>query len=145
MQQAPFDEKYEDLHIWVHNISATHDFWTMDSSDGISGTPLSNVWIHAAVFTDIPTYKDLVTNFALILRNQSDYSNVIILIGTLSIEAALQRVGAPRMLLKMTEFLFDKAELYAKEINLKGKDGKDFIMPSFHYTDDFFKNMAKED
>lgn len=146
MQQAPFDEKYESVRIWTHNISFHNDFWIMDSKDESKGSvSLSRFGTIYERFTDIPDYKHLVTDAVLILRNQSDYSNVISIIGTFSIESLFGRIGAPRMLLLLVDYLFEKGASYSKETNLKGKDGKDFLMPTFHYTDDCFKGVVVED
>lgn len=146
MQQAPFDEKYEsDLHIYTHNLSITDTHWEMDSSDNERGTALSGMWTYWAAFTDIPHYKQLVTDVVLILRNQSDYSNVIMIVGTFSIHSLFERIGGAKMLLRLTEYLFEKGREFAKETDLMGADGKYFIMPSFHYTEDCFRGKTNEE
>ena len=144
MQEVAFDERYEDIQIYSHKLDINAAFWVMDAKDNLKGTAISNVGVYAAAFTDIPNYKELTTDIIIILRNQSDYSNVIILVGTFSVHALFDRIGAPRMLLKLTEYLFKKAETFAKETSLKGKDDKDFSMPKFGYSDDCFNGMVKE-
>lgn len=139
MQQAPFDEKYDGILIRVNNMAITDTFWSMDSIQTITGTPLSKLWLHHAEQTDLLGEGSITANITLILRNQSDYSNVIILLGTYSVKSELTEKTYERILLLLSEFLFKKATEYAKQINLKGADGKDFIVPNCGYTDDFFK------
>ena len=84
MRQVPFDERFENTHIYTHELKINSAFWIMDSKDEFKGVALSNVGLFNTKFTNTPTNKELVTDIILILRNQSDYSNVIILIGTFS-------------------------------------------------------------
>lgn len=146
MQQAPFDERHEVVHIYTYNISFHSDFWTMNSKDKDKGSvSLSRFGTIYERFMDAPDYKQLATDAVLILRNQSDYSNIISIIGTFSIESMHERIGAPRMIFLLADYLFEKAKEYITETNLTGADGKQFIMPAFNYTDDCFKNIVKED
>ena len=139
MQQAPFDEKYQGILIRVNSMAITDTFWTMDSKETITGTPLSKLWLHHAERTNLLGQGSITANITLILRNQSDNSNVIIILGTYSVMAQHNEKSYERMILLLTEFLFEKAEEYVSEINLKGKDSKLFLVPTCGYTDDFFK------
>lgn len=138
MQKAPFDEKYQGVLIRVNNIAITDTFWEMDSSEPITGTALSMLWLHHAQQTNLLGTGSITANIALILRNQSDYSNVIIVLGTYSVMSEHNEKTYERMILLLTEFLFEKAKEYVSENNLKGADSKEFIMPHCGYTDDFF-------
>ncbi len=139
MQQPPFDEKYQGVLIRVNSIAITDTFWKMESSEPITGTPLSKLWIHHAEQTNLLGDGSITANITLILRNQSDYSNVIILLGTCSVKSEHNEKTYERMILLLSEFLFEKAKEYVAETNLKGADNKDFIVPNCNYTDDFFK------
>jgi len=139
MQQAPFDEKYQGVLIRVNSLAITDTFWTMDAKETITGTPLSKLWLHHAERTDLLGEGSITANITLILRNQKDYSNVIILLGTYSVMSEHNEKPYERMLLLLSEFLFEKAQKYVTDTNLKGADDKIFLVPHCNYTDDFFK------
>lgn len=138
MLQASFDEKYQGLLIRVHSMAITNTFWAMESKEAITGTPFSKLWLHHAERTDLLANGSLTANVTLTLRNQNDYSNVIIILGTYSLNAEHSEMTYERMLLLLSEFLFEKAKEYVVETNLKGADNKEFLVPNCHYTDDFF-------
>lgn len=140
MQQTPYDQKYQGVLIHVINLIITDKFWEMDANETITGTPLSKLWLHHAERTDLFREGSITASITLILRNQNDYSNVIIILGTYSVLTENNEVAYERMLLLLSEFLFEKAKEYATDTNLKGADGKDFLMPSCKYTDDYFKH-----
>lgn len=139
MQQAPFDEKYQGVLIRVNSMAITDTFWTMDAKETITGTPLSKLWLHHAERTNLLGDGSITANITLILRNQNDYSNVIILLGTYSVMSEHNEKTYERMILLLSEFLFEKAKEYVVETNLKGVDNKEFLIPNCYYTDDFFK------
>ena len=137
MQKAPFDTKYDGLVIRVNTLAIADNFWEMDAKKPIEGTAFSQLWVHHAARTDLLGDGTITTNIALILRNQSDYSNCIILMTTCSIKSDVVE-KSERMLSLLTEFLFEKAGEYAVDKDLKGLDQKNFIVPDFRYTDDYF-------
>lgn len=139
MQQPPFEEKYQGVLIRVNSIAITDTFWKMESNEPIMGTPLSKLWLHHAERANLLGDGSITANITLILRNQSDYSNVIILLGTCSVMSEHNEKTYERMILLLSEFLFEKAKEYVTDTNLKGADGKDFLVPDCYYTDDFFK------
>ena len=139
MKQAPFDEKYEGVLIRVNSMAIADTSWKMEVEEPITGTPLSKLWLHHAERANLLGNGSITANITLILRNQSDYSNVIILIGTYSVRSEHNEKSYERMILLLSEFLFEKAKEYVVETNLKGEDSKEFIVPDCGYTDDFFK------
>jgi hypothetical protein len=140
MQEAPIDERYQGVLIRGHVITAiSSSFWSMDSSQKITGTALSLLWVHHAERTTFLGDGTITFNIVLILRNQSDYSNAITLMGTYSAKAELTDKTPERILLFVTEYLFGKAKEYVKAQKLTGSDGKDFKVPECNYTDDFLK------
>lgn len=139
MQQSPFDNKYQGVLIRVDSIAITDTFWKLESTEPITGTPLSKLWLHHAERTNLLGEGSITANITLILRNQSDYSNVIIILATCSVKSEQNEKTYERMMLLLSEFLFEKAKEYVAEKQLKGFDNKDFIVPNCGYTDDFLK------
>ena len=139
MQQAPFDEKYQGVLIRVHSMAITNTFWKMDAKEAITGTALSKLWLHHAEQTNLLGEGSITANITLIIRNQNDYSNVILFLGTYTVMSEHNEKANERMILLLSEFLFEKAKGYATETNLKGADNKEFLVPDCYYTDDFFK------
>jgi hypothetical protein len=138
MQQVPYDKRYQGVLIRIYNTAISSSFWEMDSSQKITGTPLSLLWVHHAERTDLLGEGSITANTVLILRNQSDYSNVITLLGMYSVKSEHNKKTPERMLSLVTEYIFEQAKEYVKEINLKGEDGKEFVVPECKYTDDYF-------
>lgn len=139
-----FGETYHDVKIYGHKFSVQDFFWIMDANDDKAGVAYSQVGVFNARVTDIPRYTDITTNMIIILRNQSDYSNVIFLNGSFSIHSLIGDMKPEQMLLRLSEYLYDKCKEYSEETNLKGKDGNDFQMPSFRYSEFHFRNLAIE-
>ena len=142
MQKAPFDEKYQGCLIRVHNIALTTDFWDMNSKEDVFSIPYTRIGIYGAKTTDFIGDNEVTANVTLILRNQSDYSNVIILIGIFSINASDKDMTRERMFLIMSQYLFGQCKDYAKNNNIVGSDGKEFLLPVNRYADDKFINYV---
>ena len=132
--------KYEDVLIKVHNMSFTNDFWDKEPENSTFGVILSKMCIYGADKTKFIGHSEVTANVTLIIRNQSDYSNVVILIGIFSICSLTDFKTSERLFLILTDFLFDKSNEYVKEIKLKGKDNKDFAINKHHYSDGHFAN-----
>ncbi len=139
MKQAPFDINYDSVLIRISSIAITDTSWPMKSDEIIRGTPKSLLWVHHSEKTNLLGDGSITANITLIIRNQSDYSNVIIILATGTIKPRYPDITYERMLFLFSEYLFSEAERYAKEKSLCGNDNNDFVMPGFGYTDDFFR------
>jgi len=144
MKQAPYLENYQGLELHIHNLAFTNSFWSMFSTNEMEGTAFTKVWVHHAEYTNLIGSRGLTISFTVIVRNQSDNSNVVIVIGSITAKCIGIEKTSRRTLLLVSEFIFSKAEEYVKENNLKGKDEKDFIFPPFLYVDSQFEKFVKE-
>ena len=139
MESINCTKKYQGVKIKFHSFEVTSDFWKMQYDETITGTPLTKLWIHHIEKTNILGEETLTANVTLILRNQSDLSNVIIILTTCSVVSNSYDLSNERILLMLTEFLFENAISYANISQLKGADQKKFVVPQFNYSDEFFK------
>lgn len=140
MLTAPFERTIEGTNISVSSLAFSNDYWKMDSSDTIRGVSHSLLWCHHQETTAI-NGKSLTGNFTFILRNQSDYSNVIIILSTLSAKVTFPE-SKQTLLRKMAELLYLQAERYVSEAELKGNDEASFVLPEFNFTDSYFNDWV---
>lgn len=135
----PFDTKYQGVLIRTHNEFMHPSFSEMDSTKMTTGTALSLLWVHHAERTNLIAEGGLTFNIALILRNQSDYSNIITLMGTYSAIDEYKEKTTERILLLLTETLFERIKEYVVSNEIKGQDNLIFEVPECKYTDDSLK------
>ena len=133
----PFDTKYQGILIRTHSEIMQSSFSKMDSTQ--STTALSLLWVHHAERTNLISDGGLTFNIALIVRNQSDYSNIITLMGMYSAINQQTEKTPERILLLLTESLFERIKEYVVLNKIKGEDGLDFEVPHCTYTDDSLK------
>lgn len=101
MQQSLFEIKYQGILIGVSSCVITDTFWKMNSNEPITGTPLTKLWLHHAERTNLLGEGCVTANITLTLRNQSDYSNVIILLVTCSVISEKNEKTYERMMLQI--------------------------------------------
>ncbi len=116
----PFDTKYQGILIRTHSEFMQSSFSEMDSTQRTTGTALSLLWIHHAERTNLISDGGLTFNIALIVKNQSDYSNIITLMGMYSAISQHTEKAPERILLLLTESLFDRIKDYVALNEIKG-------------------------
>ena len=140
MQQAPFDISRDGILIRTYSLAFSIPNWEIKSEEPITGVPLSLPWVQDLQRTNILGEGTLTTSIVLFLRNQRDYSNVLIILGTYSVLPEQSNIPPEKSIQYLLEYIFEKGEEYIKEKNIKGYDGNDFIIPSaFNYGADFIK------
>ena len=137
----PFDTKYQGVLIRTHSEFMHPSFSEMDSTQKTTGTSLSLLWVHHAERTNLIGVGGLTFNIALIVRNQSDYSNIITLMGTYSAISEHTEKTPERLLLFITENLFKRIGDYVILNDVKGKDGLCFEVPDCIYSDSSLKRQ----
>jgi hypothetical protein len=120
---------YQSVSIKKHNMSFTNDFWYLDYNDKTQEVIFSRLIINAVQENNVNNGKDI--NIALILRNQNDFSNVVILVGVFNIKSEFQE---DKEMTIFVEYLFEKAQEYIDKIELKGKDDLLFKLPKNNYS-----------
>ncbi|HET9057300.1 MAG TPA: hypothetical protein VFN30_10700 [Chitinophagaceae bacterium] len=140
MQQAPFDVRRDGVLIRTYSLAFSVPNWKMKSSEPVTGVPLSLPWVQDLQRTNLLGDGTLTTSIVLFLRNQSDYSNVLIVLGTHSVIPEQPHITPEMSIQYLLEYLFDIGEEYLKENNIKGDNDEYFITPSpFNYGKDYVK------
>lgn len=137
------DVKYKGLTVRTHFQVITTAFQEMGFSYLSVETPVSNLWTHAIGVTSLLGNNTITFSVSLILRNQSDLSNILILLGSYSVRDSYNDRTKERIMRISTEYLFDVSNKYLYEKKIKGLNEKDFIAPPMIYTDDYFINDFK--
>lgn len=140
MQQAPFDTRRDGVLIRTYSLAFSVPDWEMKSEEPITGVPLSLPWVQDLQRTNLLGDGTLTTSIVLFLRNQNDYSNVLIVLGTYSVVPEQTDMPPEMSIQFLLEYIFEKGGDYIKEKKIKGEDGNDFITPSaFNYSSDVVK------
>lgn len=124
---------FHNVDITVYNLSLIDDYWESDYISQTQGVIYSQLLLNGETQNVINNGKDI--NATLILRNQSDYSNVVILIGIFNLKSDF---NSEKEKVIFVEFLFDEISKYVNNNELKGKDNKKFIIPINHYSYSLF-------
>lgn len=142
-QVEPFEAKFEDVNIYVHNIKLTE--FEEEEEPETRFTALTDVRHDGLVkhYVNNEEGRSLVGQVMIIYRNQGNhFPSIMMLICSVSAISENDKDGAS-LFCKLIQYLMDWTGEYVKNNEIKDMTGKeDFVMPAFHYAKDQFPSLA---
>ena len=136
----PFDTKFEGLSIYLHKVQTNLFYEVVEqSSDRLSA--YSDVYTFHTVTHQHQQGKSIVGDIQVMFRNQGEnFDLCLFVITTVSASSPTDSSGRS-VFNKLIQYLFEWAEKYVKDNDIKDNNGKPFVMPKFGYSADMFKRI----
>jgi hypothetical protein len=137
-----FQDSFEGLEIHIHQVEI-NEFSQVNDGVFMPSTPFSGVWENIGI-TGMPYEKNLIGKIMLLLKSQHEKSKMGLFITFTGIAKANAGDKTALIVCKYIQYLFEWTKKYAEENHLKDKEGNNFVVPEFLYSQELFEGNFKD-
>lgn len=136
----PFEARLDDVSIYAHKVQVNL-FYEVIKEDSDRLSAYTDVLHYYTVTHEFQQGKSIVGDVIVMFRNQGEnFDLCLFLITTISASSPVDNSGRS-VFNKLIQYLFEWANKYVKENNIRDTNNKPFIMPPFGYSPDMFKEI----